>query len=140
MGVRGRDGCRMSWGGLVLGGGASPFRFGDFHVLVQHPICSFSLGFVNYMKYFLLFIVLGLLYIVNRCVPSGKGVRVSLRWQKQAGPKVGHVMISPHPSLNWSSAITIEFFGFFSCFFFLSIKMATVVRDLSAPLVLFFFF
>ena len=66
MGVHGRDGCRMSWGGLVSGGGASPSRFGDFHVLVQHPICSFSLGFVNYMKYFLLFIVLGLLYIVNR--------------------------------------------------------------------------
>ena len=43
VGVRGRDGCRMSWGGLVLGGGASPFRFGGFHVLVQHPICSFIL-------------------------------------------------------------------------------------------------
>ena len=64
---------------------------------------------------------------------------MSLRWQKQAGPKVGHVMISPHPSLNWSSAITIEFFWVFFLFFFLSIKMATVVRDLSAPLVLFFF-
>ena len=66
MGVRGRDGCRLSWGGLVLGGETSPFRFGDVHVLVQHPICSFSLGFVNYMKYFLLFIVLGLSYFVNR--------------------------------------------------------------------------
>ena len=46
---------------------------------------------------------------------------------------------SPHPSLNWSSAITIEYFGF-SFFFFLSNQMATVVRDLSAPLVLFSFF
>ena len=37
-------------GGLVFGGGASPFRFGDVHVLVQHPICSFSLGLVNYIN------------------------------------------------------------------------------------------
>ena len=66
MGVRGRDGCRMSWGGLVLGGRAAPFRFGDFHVLMQHPICSVSLGFANYIKYVLLFIVLGVLYILHR--------------------------------------------------------------------------
>ena len=36
-------------------------------------------------------------------------------------------------------ARVIENIEFFFLFFFLSIKMATVVRDLSAPLVLFFF-
>ena len=40
VGVRDRDGCRLPWGGLVLGERAAPFRFGGFHVLVQHPICS----------------------------------------------------------------------------------------------------
>ena len=66
VGVRDRDGCRLPWGGLVLGGRAAPFRFGDFHVLVQHPICSVCLDFVNDIKYVLLFIVLGSLYILHR--------------------------------------------------------------------------
>ena len=63
VGVRDRDGCRLPWGGLVLGGRAAPFRFGGFHVLVQHPICSVQsfvlLGFVNYIKYVLFVYSLG---------------------------------------------------------------------------------
>ena len=66
MGVRGRDGCRLSWGGLVLGGGATLFRFGGFHVLVQCPICSVTLAFVNSIKYVLLVIVFGSFYILYR--------------------------------------------------------------------------
>ena len=71
MGVRGCPWMFVAWMDVVLGwsgfgGGATLFRFGGFHVLLQCPICSVTLAFVNSIKYFLLVIVFGSFYILYR--------------------------------------------------------------------------
>ena len=62
--VAGTDvGCRrVDW----FWGESYSFRFAGFHVLVQCPICSVSLRFVNNIEYVLLVIVLCSFYILHR--------------------------------------------------------------------------